>query len=145
MFGHTLCIDYVTKLYSVEQYYGAALLVGLRQHYLRLATSLCGRLSRLCGPHRGGCGLTNFSTITAPTGLGHSFTATVGVRQGCPRSPWCVVLVADLGLRCVTNTLGSTGRVRAFADDTAVDTKDVCTMPPPPYSSSSTSTRILPT
>ena len=58
-----------------------------------------------------------------------SFLASTGIRQGCPLSPPIFVLVADLLLRKLRNTLGDNGVARAFADDTAVTLKTIATMP----------------
>ena len=52
------------------------------------------------------------------------FTVESGVRQGCPLSPVLFALVLDPLIRCLVDTLGSKGKVSAYADDMAVVLED---------------------
>ena len=46
-----------------------------------------------------------------------SFTAGIGIRQGCPLSPLISGVIADPFLRVLGRKLGRNGLIRAFADD----------------------------
>ena len=63
----------------------------------------------------------NLHYIKVKSQIFPSFTATSGVRQGCPLSPLLFAVVADVLLRRLRDQVPET-LVRAFADDTAVVT-----------------------
>lgn len=54
-----------------------------------------------------------------------SFTARSGVRQGCPMSPSVYVMVTDMLVSMLVETLPNSVVIRAFADDIGIVTDDL--------------------
>ena len=71
----------------------------------------------------------NLHYIKVKSNMFPSFTATSGVRQGCPLSPLLFAVVADVLLRRLQRELSDI-TVRAFADDTAVVSTDFARQAP---------------
>ena len=108
--GAIILFDFAAAFPSVSQEYMWNVLthIGLQPGLLRAIQSLY-------------CNNMHFVKIKSYVFC--SFSATSGVRQGCPLSPLLFAVVADVLLRRLDSHLQGT-LVRAFADDTAVVTPD---------------------